>query len=103
MWRPHDSEAEPDKWRPLYRFRNPYRHEVGLPNTELPAGEKISVMIDDPEEGGETHGAIEVVLFYKLSPYFVDPVYDLSPYYQEFESTERREDAVSVHRLILEP
>lgn len=102
MWRPQSAGAEPAKWRPLYRFRNPYRHEIGLPNTELPAGEKVNVTID-ASDIGEAGGAIEVVLFYKLSPYFVDPVYDLSPYYLKLESTERLEDAVSVHRLILEP
>ena len=102
MWRPHEPDAAEEdqaKWNQLYRFRNPYRHEVGLPNTELPAHEKVTLRIEDSDVG---EGPIEVVLFYKLSPYFVDSVYDLSPYYRDYENAERREDAVVVHRLILQ-
>ena len=102
MWRPVSEE----KWRQLYRFRNPYRYEVGLPNTELAAGATASVVLEQSEVPAGSDGApqkVEVVLFYKLSPIFVDPLYDLSPYYADFKAPERREDAVPIHRLILEP
>ena len=102
MWRPVGEE----KWRQLYRFRNPYRHEVGLPNTELAAGATARVELERAEVPTGADGApqaVEVALFYKLSPFFVDPLYDLSPYYRDFQNPDRREDAVLVHRLILEP
>ncbi len=55
-------------WRHLARLRNPYRHEVGLPNTELASGDTLRVSIDQAPAG-----PIEVALFYKLSPYWNDP------------------------------
>ena len=57
------------EWKHLYRFRNPYRFEVGLPNTELPSGEAVEVDVADaaPDE------AIEIALFYKLTPVWDDP------------------------------
>ncbi|MCE9594460.1 MAG: cytochrome c family protein [Planctomycetes bacterium] len=65
FWRPKGEET----WRHLYRFRNPYRFEVDLPNTELASGATLKQTIDDPAAAGD----IEVALFYKLSPYWKDP------------------------------
>jgi len=64
FWRPVGEES----WRWLYRFRNPYRFEVGLPNTELPAGEKVRVESPDAPAGEP----VEVGLFYKLTPVWKD-------------------------------
>jgi hypothetical protein len=62
FWRP----AGETTWHHVYRFRNPYRYEVGLPNTELPSGQKISVTIDDEK----ARDPIEVALFFKTTPYY---------------------------------
>jgi len=56
-------------WRHLFRFRNPYRFEVGLPDTELPFGQVHTSRIDDPAAAG----GVEVALFYKLTPLWEDP------------------------------
>ena len=71
FWRPIvegvAGEAEP--WRHLYRFRDPYRHEVDIEATHLPSGATHRVVIDEPD----ARGPIEVALFYKRSPYWLDP------------------------------
>jgi hypothetical protein len=67
FWRPLAEPRGP--WRHLHRFRNPYRYEVGQPNTELPAGERVRLPIEDPAAAA----GVEVALFYKLSPYYADP------------------------------
>lgn len=69
FWRALAADGSAGPWRKLYRFRNPYRFEVGEPNTELPAGQKIALRIEEPE----ARGAVEVALFYKLSPYYAVP------------------------------
>jgi hypothetical protein len=69
FWRPVAADGAPQLWRKIYRFRNPYRFEVGEPNTELPAGQKLEIAIDD----ADARGAIEVALFFKLTPYYEDP------------------------------
>ncbi len=84
FWRP----AGETTWRHLYRFRNPYRHEVGLEDTELPAHATQRLPVDDPG----ARGAIEVALFYKLSPYWADP-----------ENPDPDSEATLVHRIELEP
>ncbi len=66
FWRPIRTDGAANPWRALYRFRNPYRYEVELPNTELAAGQKVTLPIVD----AEASGPIEVALFYKLSPYY---------------------------------
>jgi hypothetical protein len=65
FWRPLGAGA----WRHLYRFRSPYRDEVGLTSTLLPPHETRAITLADPEASG----AIEVALFYKLTPYWADP------------------------------
>jgi len=89
FWRPLPAAgAEPGRWRHLYRFRNPYRDEVGQVNTELPHGETVDVEVTDPEVAG----AVEVALFYKLSPYWTDP-----------EEPDPEGEATLVHSLQVAP
>lgn len=66
FWRPLDGSG--GAWRFLYRFRSPYRHE-DLPDTLLPAHETRQIPVD----GADGSSAIEVALFYKLTPYWTDP------------------------------
>ena len=86
FWRPLGANA--GDWRHLYRFRNPYRYEVGEVDTELPAGETRRVVLDDPAAAA---GA-EVMLVYKLSPYYEDP-----------ERPDPEREAALVHRIELTP
>jgi hypothetical protein len=65
FWRPKGETA----WRWLYRFRSPYRHEVELTDTLLPAHATHTLRIEDENAGG----ALEVALFYKLTPYWKTP------------------------------
>ena len=67
FWRPRG--AEPGPWRHLYRFRSPYRDEVGQENTLLRPHEVRTIPLEEPE----ANGALEVALFYKLTPYWADP------------------------------
>jgi hypothetical protein len=69
FWRPVAKQGEPGPWRWVYRFRSPYRHEVDLVDTLLPAHEKRELVI----EGEDARGPVEVALFYKLTPYWSDP------------------------------
>ena len=64
FWRPLGAGA--DAWRHLYRFRSPYRDETGVTDTLLPAHETKALVI----EGPEAQGALEVALFFKLTPYW---------------------------------
>lgn len=84
FWRPRGEST----WRHLHRFRNPYRHEAELPNTELPAHATWRAAIEDEAAAG----AIEVALFYKLSPYWSDPA-----------APDPEREATLVHRIELEP
>jgi hypothetical protein len=95
VWRPL-GEA---RWRHLYRFRNPYRHETGLPNTELAARATQRIELPATEVGGPA----EVALFYKLSPYFADEAFADTPYYNPDPETNPAEDAVLVHRVEIAP
>ncbi|TAJ05053.1 MAG: hypothetical protein EPO68_16720 [Planctomycetota bacterium] len=71
FWRPLATEAGAPvaAWRHVHRMRAPYRHETGLTDTTLPAGERREFAI--PFEPGVD--AIEVALFYKRTPYWLDP------------------------------
>lgn len=84
FWRP--LAAAP--WRFLYRFRSPYRDERDLPSTLLLPHETRLLPLVDPEAAG----AIEVALFYKLTPYWSDPV-----------RPDPEREARLVHRLELHP
>ncbi len=67
FWRPLAGTRGP--WRFLYRFRSPYRDEIDQAETVLPAHATQRIPLDDPEAAG----ALEVALFYKLTPYWSDP------------------------------
>ena len=87
FWRPLGATSV-DDWRRLHRFRNPYRFETGETDTELPAGETIGLPLEDP---AAAEGA-EVILVYKLSPY-----------YEDAERPDPEREASVVHRLELRP
>jgi nitrate/TMAO reductase-like tetraheme cytochrome c subunit len=69
FWRrTSEADAGPGGWKHLYRFRSPYRDEAGVEDTLLPAHETRRVTLEDaPAE------ALEVALFFKLTPYWEDP------------------------------
>lgn len=64
FWRPRGEST----WRWAYRFRSPYRDELGVSDTLLPAHETRTIEVADVPAG-----ALEVALFYKLTPYWKDP------------------------------
>lgn len=84
FWRP-EGESE---WRHAYRFRNPYRFEVDLPNTELAA--HATQVVPLPE--ADSTGAIEVGLFYKRTPRWLDA-----------ENPDPEGEAIEVHRGVFQP
>jgi hypothetical protein len=86
FWRPKADPPQP--WRHLYRFRSPYRDELGVTNTLLLAHETRALPLEDPE----ARGALEVALFYKLTPYWKDPA-----------RPDPEVEARLVHRLELAP
>jgi len=88
FWRPLASGGESPAWRHLHRFRDPYRHEVDLTNTLLPANSTKSLAIQDVE----ARGAVEVALFYKRKPYWEDPA-----------KPDPEREAELVHRIELVP
>ena len=66
FWRPlDDADESAGRWFHLYRFRSPYRDEVGVPDTLLPFGETRAVRL-------EHEGPVEVALYYNLRPVFLD-------------------------------
>jgi hypothetical protein len=85
FWRPL---GDGGAWRFLYRFRSPYRDEVGVPDTLLPADEVRTIVLEDPAAAG----ALEVALFYKLTPYWADPA-----------RPDPEREARLVHRVVVEP
>jgi hypothetical protein len=86
FWRPLvEGDAEPGRWRQFYRFRSPYRYEVDIVDNLLLVHETRSIPL-------ETDGAVEVALFYKLSPYYEDP-----------EQPDPEREARLVERLELRP
>lgn len=85
FWRPL---GEPGPWRFAYRFRSPYRDEVGVSDTLLPAHEVRTIVLDAPAAAG----AVEVALFFKLTPYWTDP-----------EHPDPEREARLVHRVVVEP
>lgn len=89
FWRPIPADGSAaGPWRWAYRFRSPYRHEVELVDTLLPAHATKEVEIAD----AEATGRIEVALFYKLSPYWTRP-----------EAPDPETEATLVHRVVVEP
>jgi len=89
FWRPlAGAGEEPGPWQQFYRFRSPYRHEVGIVDNLLLVHETRAIPLED--EGAR--GAVEVALFYKLSPYYEDP-----------ERPDPEREARLVHRVELVP
>lgn len=89
FWRPvAGADGATGPWRWLHRFRSPYRHEVELVDTLLPAHQTKEVVIDDPEAAGRC----EVALFYKRSPYWTDPA-----------NPDPENEAHLLHRVLVEP
>ncbi len=84
FWRP----LAGGPWRHAYRFRSPYRDEVGVSDTLLPAHETREIALAEPEAAA----ALEVALFYKLTPYWADPA-----------QPDPEREARLVHRVVLEP
>ena len=66
FWRPAGDGDGGGRWFHLYRFRSPYRDEVGVPDTLLPFGETRVIEL-------EHEGPVEVALYYNLRPVFLDP------------------------------
>ena len=100
FWRPlEEGASEGDgPWRHLYRFRSPYRHEVDLPETLLPHGERRVFPLQHPE----ARGAVEVALFYKLSPYYSGRGERRADAHRS-RCDDPEAQALLVHRLQLEP
>jgi len=84
FWRP----VGEGPWRHAYRFRSPYRDEVGVTDTLLPAHEVRGIPIEDPAAAAP----IEVALFYKLTPYWADP-----------EHPDPERESRLVKRVVVEP
>lgn len=89
FWRPLARAGETrGPWRWAYRFRSPYRHEVDLVDTLLPAHEKREIPIDC----GEETGAVEVALFFRLTPYWKNP-----------EAPDPEAESQLLHRVVVAP
>lgn len=89
FWRPLPADGSAaGPWRWAYRFRSPYRHEVDLVDTLLPAHATKEIEIADPDAAGR----VEVALYYKLSPYWARP-----------EAPDPETEATLVHRVVVEP
>ncbi|MEZ5976644.1 MAG: hypothetical protein R3F34_00265 [Planctomycetota bacterium] len=104
FWRPL---SEPDgPWRHLHRFRSPYRYETDVPDTLLDVDSKESFAIVDQGTGAPVDAPIEVVLYYKRSPFYRDmsnpeqDTWPTDPSVDPYESEIPR-DAVLVHRIVL--
>ncbi|MDF1837378.1 MAG: cytochrome c3 family protein [Planctomycetota bacterium] len=98
FWRktPTDPNAT-GGWTHLYRIRDPYRSEVDIPRTLVDAGETLEVDFDSPSTGG----AVQVALFYKLTPYYRDVnTGEAIPY---ATITEPESDAKLVHMVEVQP
>ncbi|KAA3613505.1 MAG: hypothetical protein DWQ01_02990 [Planctomycetota bacterium] len=81
QYRWHLVGEEPGAWQQRYRFRDPYRDEVDLTNTQLPSGESWKETLTAPPQAE----ALEFRLLYKTNPYMTD------------------EDAVVVESMLLKP
>ncbi len=59
-------------WERVHRFRDPYRDETDLTNTELPAGERWEETVPFPV-GAVVPDAAELRLLYRTNPFLPDP------------------------------
>lgn len=97
FWRPLAAAGEtPGPWRHLHRMRSPYRDEVDIEVTLLRADEARAIPVTTATEGlGDpipATQAIEAALFYKRTPYWLDP-----------EHPDPDNEAQLVERIVLEP
>ena len=67
QYRFSSSDKQPGAWTRAYRFRSPYRDEVGE-DTQLPAGQEKAVKIKIPAAAQ----LVEARLWYRLTPYVDD-------------------------------
>jgi len=76
FWRILGDNDTVGPWRHLHRMRSPYRTEVDVEDTLLQADEvRVLPVTSEPEGVGDPIAAdlaIEVALFYKRSPYWID-------------------------------
>ena len=91
-WRPVGTEA----WQHLHRIRDPYRYETDLPRTLLDGGELRKLELADPR----AEGPVEVLLVYKLAPYYRLP--DTGEPIPIEEVSDPLMDAQEVHRVLVE-
>lgn len=91
-WRP---QGEQD-WRHLHRIRDPYRYETDIPSTLLMPGERRRIELVDTDASG----ALEVLLVYKLTPYYRDPETGAAQFTSEV--TDPLSDSREVHRVQVE-
>ncbi len=68
QWRERGADGVWSEWRHLHRFRDPYRDETDLTNTQLPAGETWRGTVAPEEAGAE----VEVRLLYRTNPFQPD-------------------------------
>ncbi len=94
-WRPVPSAEEEAEapWFHLHRIRDPYRYETDLPRNLLEHGERRRLDLEDPRAAG----AVEVLLVYKLTPYYRDPATGEAVAIEEV--TDPLTDSLEVHRV----
>lgn len=95
-WRPLAESGEELPWRHLHRIRDPYRWEVDVPSTLLMPAEERELRIDGPDAGGP----LEVLLVYKLTPFYRDPATGAP--HTLGEVTDPLSDSQEVHRVVVE-
>jgi len=89
FWRPLvEAGATPSPWQHFYRLRSPYRHEVDIVDNLLLVHETRRLPLAAEGSGG----AVEIALFYKLTPYYADP-----------QNPDPEREAQLVHRVELRP
>ncbi len=99
FWRPvaDGASAGEGAWRHLYRFRDPYRTEVDLTSTLLAHGETREIPLAD----ADARGAVEVALFYRLTPYYTNPETGEPVPTETVGDPESQ--ALLLHRIVLQP
>ena len=84
-------------WRFLYRIRDPYRYEVDIPSTLIMHGETRKIDLTD----AEGHAGVEVMLVYKLTPFYRDP--ETGEPLETETVTDPLSDSKAVHTIVLKP
>jgi hypothetical protein len=102
FWRPAAGAHVQGGWRHLYRIRDPYRMETDIVSTLLHARpHKDSLLTEHIDVGPDTAGAVEVALFYKLTPYYRDAATGNARHTETVDDPES--DAELVHLITVEP